>query len=207
MIIETLVVSPFQTNCYLAASEKTRNGVVIDPGDNVKYILNSIDKYKLNILKIINTHAHVDHVSGAAELKDKIKASFHLHKGDEQLLNALPMQAQMYGMFTKGAPVVDSYLEDGDKIEIDDIVLSVIHTPGHSPGGICLHGDGVLFSGDTLFADSIGRTDLPGGSYPQLIDSIKSRLLPLDPETVVYSGHGPSTTIGYEKKHNMFLLE
>ncbi len=207
MIIEILVVSPFGTNCYLVASEKTRRGIVIDPGDNAEYIINSIDKFNLKIEKIVNTHAHVDHTCAAAEVKERINATFHLHKEDIHFLNTLLKQSQLYGIPTKGAPEVDGFLEDSDTIEIDDLILKVIHTPGHSQGGICLHGNGVIFSGDTLFADSIGRTDFHGGSYPQLIDSIKTKILTLDPETVVYPGHGPTTTIDYEKNHNMFLLE
>ncbi|MFC1564770.1 MBL fold metallo-hydrolase [candidate division KSB1 bacterium] len=207
MIIKTIVVSPFATNCHIAASESTKSGIVIDPGDDAGYILRTIEESGLSIKKIINTHAHVDHLCGAKELKDSLKAEFMIHKGDIELLKMLPMQVQLYGMKSEGVPEVEKFLEDGDIIEVDDISFKVIHTPGHSPGGICLSCEGVVFTGDTLFADSIGRTDLPGGSYQQLIGSIKERLLPLEENTVVYPGHGPTTTIGHEKRFNMFLRE
>jgi glyoxylase-like metal-dependent hydrolase (beta-lactamase superfamily II) len=205
MIIKTFEVSPFMTNCYLVGSDKTREAVVIDPGDSIDWIIESAEKDNLKITKILNTHAHIDHVAGVKEMKEMLKIPFYLHKEDEHFLPNLPQHGIMFGWHVEGYPEVDEYLNDGDIIECGDISISVLHTPGHSPGGVCFVAGKNVFAGDTLFAGSIGRTDLPGGSYHILINSIHQKLMTLDEDFAVYSGHGPSTTIGTEKKSNPFL--
>ncbi|MCH7782052.1 MBL fold metallo-hydrolase [candidate division KSB1 bacterium] len=206
MFIKSITVSPFASNCYIVASEKTRNGVIIDPGDEVDRIIGEIEDAGVTVSKIINTHGHIDHTAGAKEMQDKLGIPFFIHEGDMDLLKLINEQAQMYGMETRGVPEVEEYLNEGDIIEFDDIKLSVLHTPGHSPGGICFLGEKDILVGDTLFEGSIGRTDLPGGDYEQLIEAIDKKLMTLDEKINVFSGHGSPTTIGVEKRTNPFLV-
>ena len=206
MFIKSITVSPFASNCYIVASEKTHNGVIIDPGDEVDRIIGEIEDAGVTVSKIINTHGHIDHTAGAKEMQDKLGIPFFIHEGDMDLLKLINEQAQMYGMETRGVPEVEEYLNEGDIIEFDDIKLSVLHTPGHSPGGICFLGEKDILVGDTLFEGSIGRTDLPGGDYEQLIEAIDKKLMPLDEKINVFSGHGSPTTIGVEKRTNPFLV-
>lgn len=205
MLITTVTVSPFAMNCYIIASETTKQGIVIDPGDEIDTIIAAIDEQNLNISKIVNTHGHIDHTAGVKEMQERLGLPFYIHEGDLDFLKMINEQAAMFGMNTFGEPEVEGFLDEGDIVEFEDIVLKVLHTPGHSPGGICLLGDKDILVGDTLFAGSIGRTDLPGGNYDQLIQSIDTKLLPLDENLRVYSGHGPSTTVGHEKQTNPFL--
>ena len=206
MFIKSITVSPFASNCYIVASEKTHNGVIIDPGDEVDRIIGEIEDAGVTVSKIINTHGHIDHTAGAKEMQDKLGIPFFIHEGDMDLLKLINEQAQMYGMETRGVPEVEEYLNEGDIIEFDDIKLSVLHTPGHSPGGICFLGEKDILVGDTLFEGSIGRTDLPGGDYEQLIEAIDKKLMTLDEKINVFSGHGSPTTIGVEKRTNPFLV-
>ena len=206
MIIKTITVSPFAENCYIVASEKTRRGVVIDPGDEIDRIIAEIEDAGVTVSKIINTHGHIDHTAGVKEMQEKLGIPFFIHEEDMDFLKIIEEQAQMFGMETRGVPEVEGFLNEGDTIEFDDIILSVLHTPGHSPGGICFLGEKDILVGDTLFAGSIGRTDLPGGNYDQLIDSVDTKLMPLDEKMNVFSGHGPPTTIGVEKRTNPFLV-
>lgn len=206
MIIKTITVSPFAENCYIVASEKTRGGVVIDPGDEIDRIIAEIEDAGVTVSKIINTHGHIDHTAGVKEMQEKLGIPFFIHEGDMDFLKIIDEQAKMFGMETLGVPEVEGFLNEGDTIEFDDIILSVLHTPGHSPGGICFLGEKDILVGDTLFAGSIGRTDLPGGNYDQLIDSVDTKLMPLDEKMNVFSGHGPPTTIGVEKRTNPFLV-
>ncbi|KPK88028.1 hypothetical protein AMJ80_11510 [bacterium SM23_31] len=205
MFIKTITVSPFASNCYLVASANTRRGVVIDPGDDVEEIIRTAQNENVIIEKIINTHGHIDHTAGVKEMQERLKIPYYIHKADMMYLLTIPHQAEFYGMKTLGVPNVNGYLRGGDSIDFDKISLKVIHTPGHTPGGVCFLGENEIFTGDTLFAGSIGRTDLPGGSYDELIHSITTKLLILNEDIVVYSGHGPSTTIGIEKQTNPFL--
>jgi len=205
MIVKTFIVSPFQTNCYLLGCEKTRKAAVIDPGDSADWIIASAEKENLVIEKILNTHAHIDHTAGVQEMKETLNIPFYLHRNDEPFLAAMPQQGMMFGMHVADYPAVDVYVNDGDIIAVGDFTLKALHTPGHSPGGVSFLAANEIFVGDTLFAGSIGRTDLPGGSFETLIHSIETKLLTLHDDFTVYSGHGASTTIGAERRSNPFL--
>jgi glyoxylase-like metal-dependent hydrolase (beta-lactamase superfamily II) len=206
MILKVLPLGAFQTNCYLVGSEKTKEGLVIDPGSDSLAILDQIRRLGLEVKLIVNTHAHLDHVLAIESLKRTLGIKFALHADDVPILEQVPSNAVMwFGRPVDPIPPPDILLKDGDVLEVGDIKLTVIHTPGHSPGGICLHTDGMVFSGDTLFNFGIGRTDFPGGSYEQLLHSIATRLLTLPDDTVVLPGHGPDTTIGEERRANPFL--
>jgi len=207
MILTTVTGGPFTVNCYIAASEKTKNGIIIDPGAGIDTIMNVIETDGIHIGKIICTHGHIDHTAGVKELQNRLSAPFFINEGDMFLLNRIPESAEMFGMKTEGIPRVDGWLQDGGAVSFDDVSLRVIHTPGHSPGGISLAGKREVFTGDTLFAGSVGRTDLPGGDFQQLIHSIKAKLFMLDDAMTVYCGHGQPTTIGEEKRFNPFLTE
>lgn len=205
MVVERLVLGRLQTNCYIVGDG--RRAVVIDPADEAPRILEILRRHKLEPVGIVATHAHFDHVLAAEEVKKETGAPFYLHRQDEPILLEMQRRAlDLLGIQLGPPPKVDTYLEEGDSLAIGQDSLGVLHTPGHSPGGISLYdGRGLLFSGDTLFAGSIGRPDLAGGSFETLIRSIQEKLLPLDPGVVVHPGHGSSTTIGQEKKHNPFL--
>jgi len=205
MIIETLVVGPLLVNCYLAGCERTREAVVIDPGDDADEILAAIQRYQLKLKHIINTHAHFDHLGAVQPLREATGAPFRLHPADLQLVNSYPAQAAYFGLRPGPRPEVDGYLNDGDEIVFGDEKLRVLHTPGHTPGGVSFAGNGVVFVGDELFLDSIGRTDFPGGNYEVLIKAIRTKLFPLGDDVVVYPGHGSKTTIGRERLHNPFF--
>ena len=208
MILEQLVVSPFQSNCWIFGCEGTHEGVVIDPGDEAERILDSINAHKLTIKYAIHTHGHLDHVAATAAVHRETGCLVLIHEADQILLDNLPVQAAMFGGDEPEIPKVDQYIREGDRISFGRHTVSVIETPGHSPGGVCLkleEDEPALFAGDTLFQGSIGRTDLWGGSHEQLIQSIREKLWPLDDDTVIYPGHGPSTTLGGEKRHNPFL--
>lgn len=209
MILKTIVVGPLDVNCYIAADEKTKEAVCIDPGGDVDEVMAELENDKLCLKYIINTHAHFDHVGGNAVLKKTTGAKFAIHKDDAVLLKDAAGQSAVFGMKTASSPQPDIFLKDGDKIIIDNLMLNVIHTPGHTPGGICLmiKNEKILFTGDTLFAGSIGRTDLPGGSYKDIMSSIKDKILPLGDDVKVFPGHGPETTIEQERKFNQFLTD
>lgn len=205
MIIKTVVVGPLGVNCYILGCEDTKEAAIIDPGDNADEIIKVIHEEGLNPGFIINTHAHFDHVGGVKTIQEHFKIDFFLHKEDLFLIDNVSEQATAFGLNPIPKPEVDKFVNNGDKISLGNKVINVIHTPGHSPGCVCYHIDNNVFVGDTMFAGSIGRTDLPGGSYETLINSIKKRLFPLGDSTIVYPGHGPSTTIENERKHNPFL--
>ncbi len=204
MIVETLVVGPLATNCYIVGSQSGREGMIIDPGGEAKRILKKASDLKLDIKLIVLTHEHMDHVDALREVKEATGADIAAHADDARTLGDGSLSV-LLGISPPALPPPDRLLKDGDKIDIDDLHFIVRHTPGHTPGGICLLGEGVVFSGDTLFNYGIGRTDLPGGNYNQLIDSINSKLMVLADETIVYPGHGPKTTIGAERRGNPFL--
>lgn len=206
VIIRELVVGPIMANCYILGCEETREAVVIDPGDESEHILTVLDEEKLTLKYIINTHGHFDHVGANGELKAATKADILIHSQDEPMLSQLTNAARGFGLDgVENSPPADRTIDEGDEIVFGNIRLKVIHTPGHSRGGIALHTDTMVFVGDSLFAGSIGRTDLPGGDYQTLIASIKDKLFQLPDETVVFTGHGPRTTIGREKMANPFV--
>lgn len=197
--IERTVVGPFYTNCYLLYDDSSGEAILIDPGLDSEVILDRIKEgLKLNL--IINTHGHFDHVACNGFFKRKTGARIAIHEDDVEILKSIPEQSLWFGVMAPPSPQPDLTLKEGDSVEIGEIKLKVIHTPGHTPGGICLLGDGFLFSGDTLFRGSMGRTDLPGGSLDELIRSIKTKLFTLPDETLVYPGHGEMTSIGEERE-------
>lgn len=205
MIVKKLEVGPIMANCFILGCESTKEAVVIDPGDDADRILMTLAKSGLKVKYLINTHGHFDHVGANKRMKEATGAEIAVHPDDEPMFQELSRSAMMFGLSAENSPPADIRLNDGDEITFGKITLKVIHTPGHSKGGICLYTKGHLFAGDTLFAGSIGRTDLNGGDYDTLISSIKEKLLVLEPDTVVYTGHGPETTIANEKRMNPFL--
>ena len=205
MKIEKIVVGEMQANCYLLWDEQSKEAVVIDPGGNPGTIVDAISRNSLKVIHIVNTHAHVDHVGANDLIRQKTQASLFIHSADVSLLQDLELNlSQMLGRKKNFLPPT-GVLKDKDKLKLKGFDLEVLHTPGHTPGSICLYGDGRLFSGDTLFADGVGRTDLPGGNFRQLKDSLEHKILKLSDEVVVYPGHGPNTTIGKERRGNPFL--
>ena len=214
MIVESAAVGPFFKNGYVVGCERTGHAIYIDPGDEVSQLLATIAANKLTVTHILLTHAHVDHVSGVAEAKRALGAPIFLHKDDLFIYRNAVRSGMMFGLTVEEPPPVDRYYEDEALIAFGDYEVRVAHTPGHCPGGVCLaisrNGDQTaphLFVGDTLFAGSIGRTDLPGGDYDTLMKAITGVLFKYPDDAIVYSGHGPETTIGREKATNPFVLE
>ena len=207
MILEMLTVSPFQENCYIVGDERSGEGAIVDPGDEAARIAMAVEETGLEIGSIILTHAHVDHVGAVAALVDEYSCPVLMHAEAEPMLRQLPTQAMMMGLKFGKVPRVDRYIEDEEILEVGDLGLRSLYTPGHAPGHLAFYieDEGLVLSGDALFAGSIGRVDLPGGSMEVLMRSIEERLLALPDETLVYSGHGPRTTIGNERTSNPFL--
>jgi len=202
MLLHIIVTGPLAENCYVVGDNATLDAMIIDPGDNAENILDVVSKFKLKVGIIVLTHAHWDHFGALKEVKDATKAAFALHENDVPLLDMSP--AHMFGLSYPKPPKPDCLLHHSDKVKVGNMEFTVLHTPGHTPGGICLYGGGVLFSGDTLFNRGIGRTDI-GGSFEDIMNSIKTHLLTLPEDTIVCPGHGPDTTIGEEKRENPFL--
>ena len=198
-------VGPLMANCFIVGCPETKKAVVIDPGGDVDRILVALSDEQLTVSKILNTHGHFDHVGGNQRLKEVTGAPIYIHTDDAPMLAHVSSSAAAFGMRVNNSPEADETLNDGDIIKFGNLELKVLHTPGHSPGGVSFYAPGVVFVGDTLFAGSIGRTDFPGGSYNQLIASVKEKLFTLDEKTIVYTGHGPETTIGEEKRTNPFF--
>ncbi|MEP6635591.1 MAG: MBL fold metallo-hydrolase [Acidobacteriota bacterium] len=218
MIIQEITVTAFQQHTRIVGCEQTRRAICIDPGDDSAAIVEAIDRLGLQLQAIAVTHAHLDHVGGVSALKRlKPEAKIMMHQADEFIYQALPEQPAWIGIpraqwkamgFAFDAPPpVDEYWEDGSKLEVGELQFTILHCPGHTPGHVVLFepNERKVFVGDVLFAGSVGRTDLPGGSTEQLLDSINNKLLPLGDDVEVYSGHGPVTTIGDERKTNPFL--
>ncbi len=207
MIHEILPVGPLQCNCSIIGDETTREGMVIDPGDDIADVLAIIQKHGLKVKQIVVTHAHIDHVGGAMKLRAATGAPILLNHNDFTLLKMLDLQAAWIGMESPGKVEIDHSLAELDKVQAGPLIAGVMHTPGHTEGSICLYfpAEQKLIAGDTLFAGSIGRTDLPGGSFDKIIRSLHEKLLALPDETVVVPGHGPLTTIGVERESNPFL--
>ena len=206
MNIETLVVSPFQTNCYLVWKHKEKGAVIIDPGDEDELIVGRLEKLGLNPLAILLTHGHIDHIGAVEAIKKRFHIPLYVGQGEEELLSSPSANGAALLGYQISCPSPDHSLGDGEVVTIGDMEFSVFATPGHSPGGICYFIENCLFCGDTLFAGSIGRTDLPGGDYDQLIESIQKNILTLPENIVCYPGHGPATTVGREKHSNPFLI-
>jgi hydroxyacylglutathione hydrolase len=207
MILETFPVGPLQCNCTILADEETREAIVVDPGDEVSRIHRRLTSLGLTLKQILITHAHIDHVGGALKLKALTGAPIYLNEADLPLLQMMSAQAAWLGIETPETAPPDEALTDGRRVGLENYPAQVIHTPGHTQGSICLHFAPLkmVLAGDTLFAGSIGRTDLPGGNHAQIIESINSRLLNLPNEITVVPGHGPATTIGVERQTNPFL--
>jgi hydroxyacylglutathione hydrolase len=207
MIFETLEVGPLGVNCYILGCETSRDGVVIDPGGDVSQIAAVVRKHGLKIRYIINTHGHFDHVGGNLQAVKAFGAPLLIHESDAAMLGRAADVARTYGMQGENSPAPDAFLTENAEIVFGSHRIKVLHTPGHTQGGCCLYleAERTVITGDTLFADSIGRTDLPGGSHEQLLQSIRSKLFVLPEEVTAYPGHGPSTTIGHEKRHNPYF--
>lgn len=205
MKVHAFTVGPLESNSYLVVDEAAREAALLDPGMESEPVADVLAREHLTVTSIINTHGHFDHVFGNAYFKAKTGAPLLMHRADLDLVKRLEEQSLYFGFRATPSPSPDRFLEEGDEVRVGGVRLRVLHTPGHSPGGICLVTDGAAFVGDTLFAGSIGRTDLPGGSAEELLTSIREKLLALPDETVLYPGHGPATTIGHERRHNPFL--
>lgn len=206
--IETVVVGPLEVNCYIVWDPETKEGIVIDPGAEGKRIQRIIEINGINLKFIVNTHGHVDHIGANKDIKEAFpEAQLVIHEKDLPLLqNALnSFIAPMVG--AKASPEPDILLKEGDKISFGNVELEVINTPGHTPGSICLYTEGIMFTGDTLFAGSVGRVDLPMSEPEKLVPSIKNKILKYPDDTVILPGHGPSSTIGNEKRFNPFIKD
>ncbi len=205
MKLEHLLVGPLQSNCFIIGDETTGEGVVIDPGGDGALIIDRINSRPWKVVAILITHAHFDHVGANADIVGATGAPLMVPRLSEPLLDQAAAQAGMYGLAVQPSPKPDRLLDDGDTVMVGGETIEVMSTPGHSPGGVTFKTSIGIFPGDTLFAGSIGRTDLPGGDFSTLIQSIKERILVLPDDTPVYPGHGPETTVGLERKHNPFL--
>jgi hydroxyacylglutathione hydrolase len=205
MILETLTVGPFQENCYVIGDGAS--GAIVDPGDEAARIALAVEQTGLEIGQILVTHAHIDHVGAVGALADEYACPVLMHAEAEPMLQQLPTQAMMMGLRFGKVPAVDRYIQDGEILEVGNLRLEPLYTPGHAPGHLALYveSEGLVLSGDALFAGSVGRTDLFGGDMEVLMRSINERLLTLPDETRVYPGHGPRTTIGDERAYNPFL--
>ena len=206
MEMEIFVVGPIDVNCYVISDSETRHGMVIDPGGSGEKILRCLEQDQVQLDMIVNTHAHADHIGAVDFLREKTGAPLCVHELEAPLLidSRKNLSAFMgYDFVTKPA---DRYLQDDEEIRIGNLSFRVIATPGHSPGGICLYGEGALFSGDSLFQGSIGRCDFPGSSEADLVRNLLTRILPLPGETKVFPGHGPASSIAWEKKYNPYLV-
>lgn len=207
MILETFPVGAFQCNCTILGDEATGEAIVVDPGDEGEAILARLERLGLKARLAFHTHAHLDHVMGTRDIKERHAAEILLHPGDRDLYEGLQIQARMFGLRTADPLPVDAWIAHGDRVSCGKVSGEVIHTPGHTPGSVCLYvpGTNLLLAGDTLFFRGVGRTDLWGGSFPQLQSSIRERLYALPDGTRVIAGHGPETTIGQERIANPFV--
>ncbi|SEO33806.1 MBL fold metallo-hydrolase [Propionispora vibrioides] len=205
MEVIAIEVGALGTNCYIVYCEKTRQAIVVDPGANAAEILQTVQEQKLQVTAIVNTHGHADHITANDKIREATQAPVYIHADDAAMLTSPQRNLSVY----IGAPVIcqaaDRLLQEEDLVAVGEGTLRVLHTPGHTPGGICLLGDKFLLSGDTLFAESVGRTDFPGGSSELLIAGIREKLMVLPDDIKVLPGHGPATTIGWERRMNSFI--
>lgn len=209
MIHEVFPVGPLQCNCSVIADEPSREAMVVDPGDDIDEVLAIVARHRLKVTRIYITHAHIDHIGGAMKLKAATGAPITMHAADQMQLPILDMQAQWVGMSTPGKVTIDDHSKDAHAYRVGTIEARVLHTPGHTEGSSCLYfpEEGRLIAGDTLFAGSIGRTDLPGGDFQKIMRSLHHTLMELPDETLVVPGHGPETTIGAERDSNPFITD
>lgn len=207
MKIDIFPVGPFEMNCHIVYDENTREGVVIDPGDEIETLKEHIKKLNLKISHILLTHGHIDHVAFAEDLHGHLKVPMLLHKDDWEMAKNAPVQARMFGLPPGPIPVIDAELVEGPSLKVGPFDFEVRHTPGHSPGSVTLisHADRLAIVGDVVFQGSIGRTDLPGGNHGQLISTIRAKILDLPDDYKLYPGHGDPTTVGEERRSNPFL--
>lgn len=206
MLIKKMAVGPLQSNCFIIGDEKTAESVVVDPGDEPDLLMDVIDGNGLKVRYIVCTHGHFDHVGAVADIKGKTGAKVVIHKDELEIYHAARDMAAFWGYEVERLPEPDMLVDDGDRIRVGNLSFTIIHTPGHSPGGICLYGEGIVVTGDTLFAGSVGRTDFYGGDMNKLRDSF-NRLMLLPEETKILPGHGPDSTIGIEKRDNPFASD
>jgi glyoxylase-like metal-dependent hydrolase (beta-lactamase superfamily II) len=205
MLLRQFVTGPLETNAYLVADRDTGEALVIDPGGDPAEILAFLAEERLTCRFIVNTHGHFDHISGNRALKSATGASLLVHEDDVPMLTEAVAHARLFMMRAENSPPPDLLLADQGEVRVGSVTLRVLHTPGHSPGGVTLVAPGVAFCGDLVFHGSVGRTDLPGGSERMLLDSIRRHILTLPDDTVLYPGHGPDTTVGLEKRQNPFF--
>ena len=207
MIHKIIPVGPLRCNCSVIGDETTREAMVIDPGDDIEDVQAILTKHNLQVKQIVITHAHIDHVGGAMKLKALTGAPILLNQNDYALLKMLDVQASWLGIATPGDVAIEASIGDGEVLQAGNLTANVMHTPGHTEGSVCLYfpSEKMLIAGDTLFARSIGRTDLPGGSFEKIMRSLRDRVMALPDDTVVIPGHGPRTTIGEEREENPFL--
>ena len=213
MKLEIFVNGPLQCNAFVLFNEGSSSALIIDPGQNSDEIMSFLEKRKLKPVKLIHTHGHIDHIGASRKIKDQLGIPIYLHEADKELYENIHLQAFMLDQKTEDPSSVDVFLKDGDFILCPELssepLFRVLHTPGHSQGSVCFYseilGTPILISGDTLFRESVGRTDLPGGNSRLIVPSIKNKLLSLPPQAIVYPGHGPSTTLEHERDNNYFL--
>lgn len=207
MIFETIVVGPLGVNCFILGDPAAGEGIIVDPGADAGRIVAAVQRLGMTIRYVINTHGHFDHVGGNRQVLAATGAQLLIHRDDSPFLSRAAEVATMYGLATDNSPPADRFLEDGMTVDFGGYGMKVLHTPGHTPGGCCfyLEGQGKVITGDTLFAEGVGRTDFPGSSHEALMEGIRTKLMTLPDSTVAYPGHGPSTTIEHEKRYNPYL--
>jgi len=207
--IQSLTVGPFQSNCYVVVCTQTQKALIVDAGDEAARILSAVERMGVDVIAVLNTHAHLDHVAGLPDVVESLKVPVWMHADEMPIYDAVEQQAAMFGLVPPGRVEIDRFVEVGEQIKVGNLTGEILLTPGHSPGSVCLgfwrETPPRLIAGDVLFMGSIGRTDLPGGDYDTIIDTLRQQFVPMPPDTIVYPGHGPHTTIEAEKRANPFL--